>query len=170
MPKDVYRMVEMIRTRKSWREKLMDAKGLPKVVTLDAKMAKRWGFEAGDTMVIPAPVEVDEMIRKIPKGKVATLNEIREGLARKHGVKGACPLTTGIFVRISAEAAEEARRAGKKRITPYWRVLKTSGYLNEKFPGGVDPQKEMLEREGHRVVKKGQKFVVDNYESFLVRL
>lgn len=57
-------------------------------------------------------------------------------------------MTTGIFVRIAAEAAEEDARAGAKSVTPYWRVLKEGGKLNEKFPKG---QAAKLRREGHRI-------------------
>ncbi len=49
--------------RRSWQEKLADSKGLPKVEEITDKMSKRWG--AG-TVVIPAPKEVDEIMRKVP--------------------------------------------------------------------------------------------------------
>lgn len=73
----------MPKTRKSWREKLLDSKGLPKVDVVSEKMSKRWGT---GTFVIPAPIEVDELMRKVPKGKVTTINEIRATLAQKHRV------------------------------------------------------------------------------------
>lgn len=72
----------MAKTRKSWREKLADGKDLPKVVEIDGKMSKRWGT---GTVVIPAPIEVDEIMRKVPKGKLVTINQIRAYLAQKHG-------------------------------------------------------------------------------------
>jgi hypothetical protein len=68
--------------RKSWREKLADDKDLPRVVEIDARMGKRWGE---GTCVIPAPREVDELMRKVPKGKLTTINDIRAALARRHG-------------------------------------------------------------------------------------
>jgi hypothetical protein len=37
-------------------------------------------------MVIPAPREVDEVMRTVPKGRLITINEIRATLARKHNV------------------------------------------------------------------------------------
>jgi alkylated DNA nucleotide flippase Atl1 len=70
-------------------------------------------------------------------------------LARRSKVDMACPLCTGIFVRIVAEVAEEERRAGKKTVTPYWRIVTGEGRLNPKFPGGIDVQREMLASEGH---------------------
>jgi hypothetical protein len=119
--------------RKSWREKLADSKDLPRVEEIDQSKSKRWG--AG-TFVIPAPIEVDRIMRKVPKGKVITINEIRAILAKRHGATIGCPITTGIFAWISAHAAEEDAAEGKKRITPYWRTLKSTGVLNAKYPGG----------------------------------
>lgn len=77
---------------------------------------------------------------------MTTINEVRLTLARKHGATIGCPMTTGIFARVAANAAEERRREGEKGITPYWRTLKTEGVINEKYPGGVRGQKRLLER------------------------
>ena len=105
-----------MKPKKSWREKLTDTKGLPKVVEITGKMSKKWGT---GTMVIPAPLEVDEIMKRVPKGRVITVNEIRSTLARRHGATIGCPITTGIFAWIAAHAAEEEARVGRKRITPY---------------------------------------------------
>ncbi len=149
--------------KKSWKEKLKGNPDLPKVVIIDSKMAGRLGCKTGDTMVIPSPSEVDELMKKVPSGKVVTVSEIREAVARKYKVTMSCPLTTGIFAWIAAWAAEEGRKEGKKEITPYWRTLKSGGFLNEKYPGGIEAQKVLLEREGHRIVKKGQKHQIKNF-------
>ena len=149
--------------RKSWREKLEDNKGLPKIGKVEGKMTKKWGT---GTMVIPAPIEVDEIMRTVPKGKVTTINEIRARLARKHRVDFACPITTGIFVWIAANAAAEEQAEGKKRVTPWWRTLKTSGELNPKYPGGIAAQSKLLQVEGHEIISgKGKKPpTVKNFE------
>ncbi len=145
----------MPKLRKSWQEKLADSKGLPKVVEINDKMSKRWGT---GTLVIPAPIEVDEIMREVPDGKLITVNQIRETVARKHGATIGCPITTGIFLNIAAKAAEEAAAEGKKDITPYWRTLKVGGVLNEKYPGGVESQAAHLREEGHTVEPgKGKK-------------
>jgi alkylated DNA nucleotide flippase Atl1 len=99
-------------------------------------------------VVIPAPIEVDEIMRSVPKGKVITINQIRNELAKKHGATIGCPITTGIFAWVAAHAAEEEAEQGKKRITPYWRTLKSGGELNEKYPGGVKAQAARLREEG----------------------
>jgi alkylated DNA nucleotide flippase Atl1 len=155
--------------KKSWREKLADSKDLPRVEKIDEKKSKRWGT---GTVVIPTPKEVDEIMQKIPKGKLITINEIRSILAKKHGATIGCPITTGIFAWIAANAAQEDAAEGKKRVTPYWRTLKSGGLLNEKYPGGIENLKRKLESEGHTVVKKGRskKYAVANYEKSLVKM
>lgn len=157
----------MAKTKKSWTEKLKDDKGLPKVEKITGKMTKRWGK---GTLLIPAPREVDEMMRKVPYGKLTTINEIRMALAKKHKATIGCPITTGIFAWIASHAAEEQREKGLKNITPYWRTLKTGGVLNEKYPGGAASQKKLLEKEGHKIMAKGKNFVVLNYENSLAKI
>ena len=152
--------------KKSWVEKLHTSHDLPRVVGLTGKKAEKWGE---GKMVIVAPIEVDELMRRVPKGKVATTGELREALAKKHKVMTTCPLTTGIFANIAAYAAEEERLAGKKDITPYWRTLKTGGELNPKFPGGIENQKKLLVAEGHTVIQKGKRFLVIDYERSLAK-
>lgn len=140
------------KTRKSWQEKLADSKDLPKVEKITDKLSKRWG---SGTVVIPAPKEVDEIMNKVPRGKLTTINQIRTILAQRHKATVGCPITTGIFAWIAAHAAEEAAAEGKKRITPYWRTLKSGGELNEKYPGGVKRQSVRLREEGH-IIEPGK--------------
>ncbi len=159
----------MPKTRKTWQEKLANSKDLPRVVEITGKMSTRWGT---GTFVIPAPIEVDEIMQKVPEGKLITVNEIRAILAKKHGATISCPLTTGIFAWIAANAAEEAAAEGKKDITPYWRTLKTDGSLNEKYPGGAEAQAKHLQEEGHIIEPgKGKKPPkVKDFEKALVEV
>lgn len=153
-----------MKTRKSWAEKLADNKDLPKIVQKSGQTS-HWGT---GSIVVAAPMEVKELMDRVPKGKLATINDLRAALARKHGTDLACPLTTGIFSWIAANAAAEAAAAGQKRITPYWRTLKNKGELNPKYPGGVPALKARLEAEGHRVVQKGKRFFVAEFEKAAV--
>ena len=157
----------MPKKKTTWVEKLNDSKGLPKVEKITDKLSKRWGT---GTVVIPAPIEVDEMMRKVPAGKLVTINDIRAALAKKHKATIGCPMTIGIFAWVAAHAAEEREQSGAKNVTPYWRTLKSGGVLNEKYPGGVDAQQPRLEREGHTVITKGKKYIVLNYEKSLVQI
>lgn len=154
--------------RKSWREKLADDKGLPKVGKVEGRMTKKWGT---GTMVIPAPREVDELMRRVPKGKITTVNELRAALARKHNASFACPMTTGIFAWIAAHAAAEAQAEGRKRVTPWWRTLKTGGELNPKYPGGVAVQSNLLLAEGHEIIPgRGKKQpAVKDFEKVILK-
>jgi alkylated DNA nucleotide flippase Atl1 len=157
----------MTKARKSWREKLTDDKDLPRVVEITDKMSTRWGT---GTVVIPAPREVDEIMRSVPRGKLITINHIRAILAKRHSATIGCPITAGIFASIAARAAEEAAAEGKKDITPYWRTLKVGGQLNEKYPGGVDAQAARLREEGHTIEpdKSGKPKRVKDFEKALV--
>jgi hypothetical protein len=155
-----------MKKKKTWREKLADNKGLPKVGAVAGGMSKRWGE---GTMVIPAPLEVEALMKQVPKGKLATINELRAALAMKHKATFACPITTGIFSWIAAHAADEAAAEGAKKITPYWRTLKTGGELNPKYPGGAAGIARRLRAEGHKIVQKGKRFVVADYQKWLFK-
>ena len=134
---------------------------------LDVKAAKRWG---GKTMFIPSPLMVDKIMKSVPKGKLINVAGIRAYLAKKNACDIACPLTTGIFTWISANAAEEQQLSGEKNTTPYWRTLKSEGLLNEKYPGGIQRQIKQLELEGHKIVKVGKNFIVEGWENQLFDL
>jgi hypothetical protein len=141
--------------KKSWQEKLADDKDLPRVFEINAKQSKRWGT---GTCVIPAPREVDAIMRRVAFGKVTTIDEIRKKLAKKHGATIACPITTGIFAWIAAHAAAAAESEGKPKTTPYWRTLKSNGELNPKYPGGIANLKCRLAAEGHEISQKGNRW------------
>jgi alkylated DNA nucleotide flippase Atl1 len=153
-----------MKPKKTWREKLADNKGLPRVSKVSGKMTQRWGT---GIFVIPAPLEVDTLMKQVPKGRVVTINELRAVLAAKHKVDFACPITTGIFSWIAAHAAAEAEAEGAKRITPYWRTLKTGGELNPKYPGGVERIAKRLRVEGHKIIQKGKRTLVVDHEKKL---
>ena len=150
----------MAKARKTAREKLEKAQE-PKIE--DTPKGR---------MLIPKPLDVDALMRQIPKGKLATADQIRGRLARAFDADYTCPLTTGIFLRIAAEAAEEDLMEGREPITPYWRVIRADGSLNDKFPGGVEAQAARLREEGHGIQpgvgKKPPR--VKNFEASLVKL
>ena len=101
--------------KKSQIEKLKDSKGLSKVVKIEGKMSKRWGT---GSCAIPAPFEVDAIMKKVPKGKLITINEIRQVIAKRHKTTIGCPITTGIFALIAVNAAEEEKHKGKRTLPP----------------------------------------------------
>ena len=161
--------------KKSWQEKLADKKNLPKILKLQKSFpcynaVHKMGAEAGDDVVFVNPSEVVSLMKQVPKGKLITLAEICKTIAKKHHVKGCCSLTTGIFIMTAANAAEEAANQGKSLDIPYWRTLKADGFLNEKYPGGALAQKKLLEQEGFTILKKGKKFVVNDFEKYLTEV
>ena len=155
----------MPKAKKSWREKLADDKGLPEIKVIDDRLSQRWGQ---GTFVIPSPREVDALMKKVPKGRLTTIDEMRRRLAKRHWTSIACPLTTDILEWIAAHAAHEAETEGHKRVTPYWRTLKAKGELNPKYPGGIADLTRRLRAEGHRVVKKGKRYLVADFEQRLI--
>lgn len=128
--------------------------------------SEKWG---GEKMVIAPPLEYNEIMKMVPSGKLLTTSEIRKYVAKKHNVDVTCPLTAGIFINICAWASYQR----EDDITPYWRILKTDGELNPKYPGGVEAQKQMLEKEGFKIGTKGNKnikYFVKDYEKDLFEL
>ncbi len=156
-----------LRGKKTWNEKLMDDKDLPKVGPLPKQFAK--GAREG-TMLIPAPREVNALMRQVRKGRLTTIDHLRTALAAKHRTTMCCPITTGIFAWIAAHAADESASAGKKEITPFWRTLKSRGELNPKYPGGLAGIAARLKAEGHEVVQKGKRYFVSDFEKSLAKL
>jgi len=158
--------------RKSWQEKLADKNSLPKIMRLQEKFpcynaVHKMGADVGDDIVLVNANEIVELMKLVPKGKVITLVEICKTIAKKHRVKACCSLTTGIFIMTAANAAEEAANERKPLYIPYWRTLKADGFLNEKYPGGALAQKKLLEQEGFTILKKGNKFVVKDFEKYV---
>lgn len=153
----------------TWHDKLEEFHpNHGKILPVPARMRSSVG--AG-TMVIPKPLDVEAAMRSVKRGRLMTQSQLRDRLAKKGGADYACPLTTGIFVRVVAEAAEEDARAGKKRITPYWRTIRDDGSLNEGFPGGAAAQAARLRAEGFRIQRsvRSRKVRVKDYEQALVR-
>lgn len=153
--------------RSSWRTRLRDLPGLPKVEPVSGRPAGKWG---NGTMAVPAPREVDEIMWHVPQGALITIDEIRELIARRHNAGTGCPEATGLFACIAANAAAEDEAEGRNRITPYWRTLKAGGELNPEYPGGIENQKARLEQEGFRIVRKGGRYVVEDYRRYLMQL
>ena len=140
---------------------------MPRIqIVTDQATIKKYG---GEKMFFAPPVTYDEIMKKVPRGKVITVGAIREYLAEENGADFTDPITAGIFVSIAAWASHQRT----EDETPYWRTLKANGELNAKYPGGIAAQKEKLEAEGHAVVERGRKnirYYVKDYEKVLFEL
>lgn len=139
----------------------------PHIVHMIPPGAPGYREAAGGAMVISSPAEVDAWLRRIGPGEVATLDDLRAALARHHGVAVACPVSTAIFANMAARAAEERRAMGEDPagLTPWWRLLKKGGFLNDKAPGGGTLQAELLAGEGVRVSPLRKRLAVFDFES-----
>jgi alkylated DNA nucleotide flippase Atl1 len=161
--------------RKTWQEKLEGKPSFPKVLRLEKRFpcynaVHKMGAEVGEDVVLVNPSEVVAIMKQVPKGKLITIVEICKKIAAQHDVKGCCSLTTGIFIMTAANAVEEASKEGKSLDIPYWRTLKTDGFLNEKYPGGQEAHKKLLEEENFRVIARGKKYRVVDCEKYLMKL
>ena len=153
--------------KKDFNAMLNDSKDMPKIqIITDEKSILKYG---GNRMYFAPPMDYDRVMRLVPFGKLLTVGAIREYFARQSGADFTEPITAGIFVSIAAWASFQ--RTDRK--TPYWRTLKADGELNAKFPGGIEAQKELLEKEGHTVIQKGRtniRYYVRDYEKALFEL
>jgi hypothetical protein len=132
--------------KKSWKEKL-NTDGHPHIETVEKDFG---GLKKGQLMLIPTPLLVDAYIRQIPKGKKADMALIRKDLAAEYHAEVTCPLTTGIFVRIAAEAAYEAYTNGEPldKITPFWRAIDVKSPAAKKLSFGTDLLIAQQKKEG----------------------
>lgn len=104
---------------KTWKEKYL-TRSVPEVKIITHKFAD---IPEGASMLIATPKIVDEYIQHIPKGKTGNIQTMRKDLAAEFHAEYTCPVTSGIFLRIVAEKAYEEYQLGKKKITPFWRII-----------------------------------------------
>lgn len=154
-------------SKKDFNSMLNNCKDMPKIqIISDEKTVKRYG---GERMLLAPPISYDELMKKVPFGRLLTVGQMRAYLAKCHNADFTDPMTAGIFVNIAAWASYQRDRD----ITPYWRVLKSDGELNVKYPEGIEKQKQLLESEGHTVISKGAKnikYYVKDFEDKLIEI
>lgn len=108
-------------------------------------------------------------MKKVPKGKLIMVSQMREYLAKENDADFTDPMTAGIFVNIVAWASSQRTTD----VIPYWRTLKSDGELNAKYPEGIELQKRLLEEEGHTIILKGtknKKYYVKDFKNSLIVL
>ena len=153
--------------KKDFNAMLHDSKDMPKFQTItDEASIKKYG---GDRMYFAPPIYYDKVMRLVPFGNLLTVSTIRDYFAKQSGADFTEPITAGIFVSIAAWASYQ--RTDDK--TPYWRTLKANGELNAKYPGGIEAQKEMLEKEGHTIIQRGKtniRYYVKDYVNYIHEL
>lgn len=132
--------------KKTWQQKLHNGTAA-KVEITDKKFAD---IPEGAKMLVPTPEMVDEYIRHIPEGVHTSLQQMRKDLAAENNADYCCPITSGIFLRIAAEASYEEYTAGKsiKKIAPFWRMIDAKAPAAKKLTFGTDFVKERRIAEG----------------------
>ena len=140
--------------KKDFNAMMKNNKDMPKIqIVQDEKTIKKYGGTK----------------KKVPKGKLITVGQMRDYLAKQNNADFTDPMTAGIFVNIVAWASYQRN----ENITPYWRTLKSDGELNVKYPEAIELQKRLLEEEGHTIITKGTKnikYYVKDFEDSLIGL
>lgn len=93
-------------------------------------------------LVKPSPDTVESLLRQIRKGKIATISQLREKIAKDFNVETACPAATMKALQLISK---------QEQAKCFWRVVTAKGELISKFPGGVAGHAELLLREGHQI-------------------
>lgn len=116
---------------KTAAERLKESKPEKRVV-LDKDFA---GVKAGQMLYVANPKVVDQYVRGIPAGQSRSIVQMREDLAKRRDADATCPVSTAIFLRISAQAAIDELEGGRpiKDIAPFWRVLRASDNITSKL-------------------------------------
>ncbi len=153
--------------KKDFNAMLKNDKDMPKIqIVKDENTIKKYG---GNRMFFAPPSFYDKLMKKVPKGKLLTIGQMREYLAKENNADFTDPMTAGIFVNIVAWASYQR----STDITPYWRTLKSNGELNAKYPEAIELQKKLLEEEGHTIISKGNKnikYYVKDFEKKLIKI
>jgi hypothetical protein len=132
--------------KKTWAEKFAGTRE-PHFVVLDRAYA---GVPAGARLLISSPKDVAAEIRSVHRGRTLAVTELRQRLAKRHGADATCPTSTGIFLRVVAEAALEEVAAGTplSKTIPFWRVVDPASALAKKLSCGPDLIRRQREAEG----------------------
>jgi len=128
------------------------------IENIPVKMEKFFGCSG--KMIKPSTEAVKALVKKVRKGKIVSIEQLREKLAHDFGVQTGCPAsTTKALLLLSKE---------EKPIC-YWRVIKKKGELITKFPKGIDGHASLLQKEGFEIDFSKKSPVVVDYESKLVK-
>ena len=112
-------------------------------------------------MVKPSLNSVKNVVKKIRKGKLVTLEILREKLATDFNVQTACPASTTKMLQILSK---------EEHPICYWRAVKKKGELLSKFPDGVEGHAALLECEGFEIDFSKKNPIVIGYQDKLFKL
>jgi alkylated DNA nucleotide flippase Atl1 len=155
----------MAATKKRDYSKHLSAEAKQEIKEGPENWNKKYG---GEKMLISTPYHIMQLVNEIPKGRLLTMSMLRDRLATNAGADYCCPLTTGIFVNIVANASAQELEEGKENSTPWWRVIEDNGALKPKFPKNEFNQADLLTNEGFEIASVKEKNYVANYKAYLV--
>lgn len=130
------------------------------IVSIPKTMEKYFGCSG--KMLKPSPNTVASLIKKIPEGRVATIDALCKKLAKKFKTEIACPATTEKSLCLAATES-----VTKNTRLPYWRVLKKNGELIRKLPNGIEGHAANLVKEGHKIVSTSKSKSLKDFEGVL---
>jgi hypothetical protein len=120
---------------KSWIEKFK-RKDAPEVKVIEKSF---WGKPAGSKMLIPTPQIIQNYINRSRQGSLLDVKTMKQDLAFEYGADFTCPLTTGIFLKIVAEANFELMKSEtRQEICPFWRIIDPHSDLARKLSFGSE--------------------------------
>ena len=131
--------------KKTWKEKFENGKQ-PQIKTIDKAF---WGMDKGSRMLIPTPKLIQNYIYHCEKGNFSDVQTIRNDLALETGADFACPMTSGIFLRIVCEYHYEKWQLNAEAtdICPFWRMVDPKSELAKKLSFSQDFIEEMRLKE-----------------------
>jgi ABC-type uncharacterized transport system ATPase subunit len=131
--------------KKTWIDKLNEKKE-PQIKRIEINFAD---IPAGSNMFIATPKLIEQYIQEIGFGKRIDTKTLRKDLALEHNADCTCPVTTGIFLRIVAEANYEKLQQGQsiEEIAPFWRVIEANSSLAKKLTFGQELLIQRIEEE-----------------------
>jgi hypothetical protein len=126
----------MGKTKKTWFEKYQ-TRTEPEIKRIEKAFAD---IPENGLMLIATPQIIENYIKEIPKNHTIDLKTLRKDLANEYQAEYTCPVTTGIFLRIVAEANYEKYTNGAsiEEIAPFWRVIDEKSTLAKKLTFGLE--------------------------------
>ena len=117
------------------------------IIDIPEKMEKFYGK---GKMLHPDMEVIEELVSRIPRGKITTINALAKKLAGDFGVDITCPMRTGNAIKKMAEAYAQVDNDEK---LPFWRVLRTGNLVIKS--GNVELSAIKLENEGFKLEYTG---------------
>jgi len=119
-------------------------------------------FGGAGKMLLPSPMTIATVIKRIPENKLLTTDLLRQELTDQFNVEGTCPITTKKSLQYLANNAPED--------VAYWRVLRPTGELMATYPGGTQGHAAHLQDEGFIIETNGKAAKVKDFRANLVHL